>query len=580
MILKLNRIRPLPLVALVTFIHLAIFSFFQANCAFAKTIKVKPIKDAATENKVIQLYKQARALYKSGNKVTARLVLLKAIKYDQTAMSPYLHKLLAQIYYEIKNPEKACDHALKSLKYNPSQEKLILNLAIYAKEANKYTESIAFLRYYLEKITSGKEKDQIRRLISDLQVQKAKASQFRPDSPDYLDKLTYEDNVHRWAKSKFPLKVYIQNSSTAHGFKPIFADLVKESFVAWYKASDRKTPFKFLSQTEKSKADITLVWTDKRLRSTNDKKERLKAGLTTSQTTLSGEIKSAIIQIRTLNPFSKKAITEDRIKSTCLHEIGHALGLNGHSTNHSDIMYMGTAKRQLPALTKRDQATIKKLYESYRTIKMAGIPASKTKKQSTAAVIQTKPQNSKDALLPSFATKPPANTSNQNMAAIPGLTPQQIPQQRPYPNYYQQPQRPYYQPGYYPPGNVVQYQPRIQPTPQYAVPYYVYTPVQTPYVMPAQPGTYQQPVIVQPQTNYNYSYAPPVIPRQQATPYPNGQVYPRQSPPPAMQQPAQSNQNPVNMIDNVFQNLKPKIQQFLNSPVQQPVQQQQQYPYQ
>lgn len=574
MYLKFNRIRALTSAPLVAFFLLFIFSFIQPECAFAKTIKVKPIKDAATENKVIQLYKQARALYKSGNKVTARLVLLKAIKYDQTAMSPYLHKLLAHIYYEIKNPEKACDHALTSLKYNPSQEKLILNLAIYAKEANKYTESIAFLKYYLEKITSGKEKQQIRKLISDLQVQKAKASQFRPNSPDYLNKLTCEDNVHRWSKSKFPLKVYVQTSSTARGFKPGFADLVRESFVAWYKASGGKTPFKFLLPEEKSKADISLVWTDKRLRSSNDSKERIKAGLTTSQTTLSGEIKEAVIQIRTLNPFTQKAITEDRIKSTCLHEIGHALGLNGHSTNHSDIMYLGTAKRQLPALTKRDKATIKKLYASYRAIKMAGIQSPKKVKQSTAAIVQTKPQNSKDALLPQKsqvkATHPP-----QNMATRPNFKPQQMP----YQNFYQQPQRPYYQQGYYPPGNVVQYQQAVQPAPRYAVPYYVYTPVQTPYMMPTQPGTYQQPVMVQPRANYNYSYSPPVIPQQQATPYPNAPMYQNQSPPQAMQQPAQNNQNPVNMIDNVFQNLKPKIQQFLNSPAQQPTQQQP-YPYQ
>ncbi len=50
------------------------------------------------------------------------------------------------------------------------------------------------------------------------------------------------------------------------------------------------------------------------------------------------------------------------VKKTCLHEFGHALGLQGHSSRPDDIMYHAISPRQSPTLTARDQATITGLY--------------------------------------------------------------------------------------------------------------------------------------------------------------------------------------------------------------------------
>jgi hypothetical protein len=52
--------------------------------------------------------------------------------------------------------------------------------------------------------------------------------------------------------------------------------------------------------------------------------------------------------------------TKDKLYSLCLHEIGHALGLDGHSPNGLDIMYWKSASLELSA---RDRATIAKLYK-------------------------------------------------------------------------------------------------------------------------------------------------------------------------------------------------------------------------
>jgi hypothetical protein len=105
-------------------------------------------------------------------------------------------------------------------------------------------------------------------------------------------------------------------------------------------------------------------------------KERTKAGLTTSRCYEDGEIKEALIQIRTIDSFTKKPEPEDSIKQTLLHEAGHSLGLNGHSTNNADIMYYGTNSKQLPALTRRDKATIARLYNDFPAFPMVGVDTS------------------------------------------------------------------------------------------------------------------------------------------------------------------------------------------------------------
>jgi hypothetical protein len=52
---------------------------------------------------------------------------------------------------------------------------------------------------------------------------------------------------------------------------------------------------------------------------------------------------------------------------TCLHEVGHALGLQGHSRTASDIMFATLNPYQVPYLTERDGNTIDALYAGAQT---------------------------------------------------------------------------------------------------------------------------------------------------------------------------------------------------------------------
>ncbi|MDZ4833482.1 MAG: matrixin family metalloprotease [Candidatus Melainabacteria bacterium] len=333
---------------------------------------LKPVKDVETENEVIKLYNQALKYSKAERNVHARVLLEKAATYDPTSVSAYIHATLSEIYHDLGNPERAVQEAQKALRFDGSMKILYYNLGLYCKDANRYEEGIAYLTKFAE-TASGDRKVNALSLIDSLRTEQSKMGSFSNNDPDYLGQLLAENSAHSWAASRVPLKIYIEPTSSARGFLPGFPQIARNAFVIWYQASGKKLSFNFVDNV--ADADINVEWTDGMLKIGDEKYERTKAGLTTTTRRQAG-IEHARIQIRTVRAFSKEPEPEDRIKETCLHEIGHALGLNGHSSNTSDIMYFGNTARQLPALTRRDKATIARLYQAYQRFPMQGVDTS------------------------------------------------------------------------------------------------------------------------------------------------------------------------------------------------------------
>ena len=58
-------------------------------------------------------------------------------------------------------------------------------------------------------------------------------------------------------------------------------------------------------------------------------------------------------------------LTDNRMRTVCLHEVGHVLGMGGHTTNPEDIMFYTSSLADVPKhLSARDRATLVRLYSS------------------------------------------------------------------------------------------------------------------------------------------------------------------------------------------------------------------------
>lgn len=167
---------------------------------------------------------------------------------------------------------------------------------------------------------------------------------------NYLQAVT-EQGLFRWGHTA-PLTVFIQSGQGVKEFRPEFEEALREAFEDWSEATNNK--FVFVIQEKEDKPDITVSWTD----DLHAPEFSAEAGDTHLQAGPEG-MSTAKIRLLTVDPFKEAPLGKEQLHAVCLHEIGHALGLQGHSGNEADIMFPILKEDSVSA---RDRDTLLALY--------------------------------------------------------------------------------------------------------------------------------------------------------------------------------------------------------------------------
>lgn len=342
----------------------------------AQEVKKIHVSDAEY-NKAMLIYKnlsQVDKLLKEKRNVEARQYLEKLTNYDPNPYSGEVHGLLAETCYKLGNDSEAIKHYEIAIRHNPKDLSSYWNTALCYMHLSEYDNAIIWARKLLAHNPDAALKGQAQRFIEEMNEKKGDATiaGATASTGDYLEELVAKNDAQRWAPQRMPLRVYIQDPRQVEGFKPQYIQIFFDALTTWSNASGNKVVF--VSARDQNDADLTLSFTSHPEDIAQKPGEPpIEQGLARTLVARDdggayGRIEKATIQILVIHPSNGKPCSDEEIKETCLHEIGHAIGLNGHSSGASDIMHFVQSFRQLPALTKRDRSTISKLYADYPTI--------------------------------------------------------------------------------------------------------------------------------------------------------------------------------------------------------------------
>lgn len=172
---------------------------------------------------------------------------------------------------------------------------------------------------------------------------------------NYLDAVVSSGKLERWNPRSFPLKVYIEQRP---GIPPEYIEEVKNAFSTWQNGTRGFVSFVYTSSP--TDADYKCIFSDLKNRNCDEKG----AGVAAYQYFTYNQDGNIQYSVVTLSPYtcSGQKWPRDYFYSTALHEIGHGLGLKGHSTDTEDLMYPVGLSAERSKISEADMNTLRAIY--------------------------------------------------------------------------------------------------------------------------------------------------------------------------------------------------------------------------
>lgn len=227
-------------------------------------------------------------------------------------------------------------------------------------------------------------------LIADRKISQWRSRIILNAGENYIEQAPFNNKILRWDASKFPLKVYIKNNSD--NAPNYYETEIKKAFIKWQASTGNFIRFTFVDNPDISNINASINSSSDMKKCTQDS---CKYTIAYTIPEVQGELlKKMDIFFYDSNNLGK-SFSPKEIYNTALHEIGHSLGIMGHSYNKDNIMYMESDttesfdkfRSELLYLSAADINTISLLYKLIPDITNTSLDKFNTNHQFFAPII-------------------------------------------------------------------------------------------------------------------------------------------------------------------------------------------------
>jgi tetratricopeptide (TPR) repeat protein len=211
-------------------------------------------------------------------------------------------------------------------------------------------------------------KQQITQVSNSQKATKIMNASLSGNSQDnYLTHIIPGGKVIHFDTGRMPLKVYIADGSTVQGWNVGLKQSVIYAMQTWQNATHSRV--RFTQVYNQGNADIIVRWQ----RNFTDNILGVSPFQTAGDTIIRSDINLAVCY-----PDSQRIINVDDLKAIAVHEMGHAIGIRGHSPYPDDIMYYSKTRKS-NTLSQRDVNTIGMLYRLDADVRTSATSTAQTK---------------------------------------------------------------------------------------------------------------------------------------------------------------------------------------------------------
>lgn len=310
----------------------------------------------AESSQVASLHAQANQFYQEGLSAQARGQTEQSMQAYQNALGvdpdfQAAYNNLAHVYFQSGHPERAIQIYQQAIRRFPNVPIFHRNLGvIYEGQGQIKKAKASFERYLQLKQTAEPPIETIVRNLRQHGVPHAEQRDYLNITSD-----TSQGMSLIWPPRLRPIRYYIQLAD------PSQADLqpaIQKALTTWQIATDHTLRFQETSTPEF--AQIILSLEPGALAHCHQSVAKTRYQ---TNTVRSGRVYLHQVWITLQTGDASHPPTSERMRSfyrLTLHELGHALGIMGHSTHPQDIMY---ARPITHHLSTRDTHTVRRLYQ-------------------------------------------------------------------------------------------------------------------------------------------------------------------------------------------------------------------------